>query len=238
MSLIDFFLHFCGMKLFIVAATEAEIAPLLERLGPYRQGDIFVWDALRIRAIVTGVGLMAAAWRLGRAFALEAPDYALQGGVGGAIDRSLALGDVVYVASEAVADLGAETPEGDLIDLFALGLAKPDTPPYRGSLLLAPPASFLRSVSGVSVNAVHGSERSIARLRRRYPQAQVESMEGAAFFYACLQAGVPFAQVRAISNYVEPRNRDAWNLPLAIANLNQTLWDMLDKLRQGAGFDV
>ena len=37
-------------------------------------------------------------------------------------------------------------------------------------------------------------------------------MEGAAFMYACLIAGVPFAQVRAVSNRVERRNRAAWDL--------------------------
>ena len=33
-------------------------------------------------------------------------------------------------------------------------------------------------------------------------------MEGAAFMYACLIHGVPFAQVRAVSNIVERRNRE------------------------------
>jgi futalosine hydrolase len=57
---------------------------------------------------------------------------------------------------------------------------------------------------------------------------QVESMEGAAFMYAALLAGVPFAQVRAVSNRVERRNRDAWNLPLAIENLGRTTLAILD----------
>ncbi|MFN4080474.1 MAG: futalosine hydrolase [Saprospiraceae bacterium] len=220
------------MKILVVVATQAEIAPLLTRLAPFRRGDVFVWGGLHVRVLVAGVGLMATAWNLGRVLSDEAPDFALQAGVGGAIDRSLSLGEVVYVVSEAVADLGAETAEGDLLDLFALGLTDPDGPPFRAGLLHAPPASFLRAVSGVSVNAVHGSAASIERLRRRYPHAQVESMEGAAFFYACLNAGLPFAQIRAISNYVEPRNRDAWNLSLAIANLNETLWDMLSLLSE------
>jgi len=56
---------------------------------------------------------------------------------------------------------------------------------------------------------------------------QVESMEGAAFFYACLMAEVPFLEIRSISNFVEPRNRDAWDLPLAIGNLNQVLAEIL-----------
>jgi futalosine hydrolase len=37
--------------------------------------------------------------------------------------------------------------------------------------------------------------------------------------YCCLIHGVPFAQVRAVSNIVERRNRGAWKLPEAIAAL-------------------
>ena len=52
-------------------------------------------------------------------------------------------------------------------------------------------------------------------------------MEGAAFMYACLVHGLPFAQVRAVSNVVERRNRDAWKLTEAIANLGATALRML-----------
>jgi futalosine hydrolase len=52
-------------------------------------------------------------------------------------------------------------------------------------------------------------------------------MEGAAFFYACLAAKVPFVEIRSISNRMEPRNRDAWDLPLAVRNLNEVLVGIL-----------
>jgi futalosine hydrolase len=48
-------------------------------------------------------------------------------------------------------------------------------------------------------------------------------MEGIAFHYACKQAKIPFLQIRAISNYVTPRNKSEWEIPLAIQNLNQYL---------------
>ena len=44
-------------------------------------------------------------------------------------------------------------------------------------------------------------------------------MEGAAFMHSSLIAGVPFAQVRAVSNAVERRNRGAWKLDQAIGAL-------------------
>jgi futalosine hydrolase len=74
-------------------------------------------------------------------------------------------------------------------------------------------------VSGITVNTVHGSERSIAAVVARCAP-QVESMEGAAFMCACQMHGLPFAQVRAVSNMVERRNRRAWKLMEAITNLN------------------
>ena len=71
---------------------------------------------------------------------------------------------------------------------------------------------------GITVSTVHGNEASIARVTERF-NPDVESMEGAAFMYACLVHGVPFAQVRAVSNIVERRNRSAWKLTEAIAAL-------------------
>jgi futalosine hydrolase len=48
-------------------------------------------------------------------------------------------------------------------------------------------------------------------------------MEGASFFYACEQAGIPGIQIRSISNLVERRNKENWQIGLAIKNLNNTL---------------
>ena len=60
---------------------------------------------------------------------------------------------------------------------------------------------------------------------------KIESMEGAAFFYACRKAGVPFIQIRAVSNYVEKRNRDAWQIGLAVKNLNTFALELLERFK-------
>ena len=41
---------------------------------------------------------------------------------------------------------------------------------------------------------------------------------------------VPFLEIRSISNHVEPRNRAAWDIPLAIGQLNEVLIGMLKSL--------
>jgi len=73
---------------------------------------------------------------------------------------------------------------------------------------------------------VHGNAQSIATVVERFAP-QVESMEGAAFMFACLIHELPFAQVRAVSNIVETRNRDAWKMADAIACLGETALNIL-----------
>jgi futalosine hydrolase len=47
--------------------------------------------------------------------------------------------------------------------------------------------------------------------------------------YACLVHGVAFAQVRAISNIVERRNRAAWKLAEAIDALGRMMVRIIDE---------
>jgi futalosine hydrolase len=51
--------------------------------------------------------------------------------------------------------------------------------------------------------------------------AQVENMEGAGFFYVMMQSGIPFLELRAVSNFIEPRDVEKWEIMYAINNLNQ-----------------
>jgi futalosine hydrolase len=52
-------------------------------------------------------------------------------------------------------------------------------------------------------------------------------MEGAALHYVCLQSGVPFLQLRSVSNTVGVRDKTKWDIKLAITRLNETLIPLL-----------
>ncbi|HUE88698.1 MAG TPA: futalosine hydrolase [Vicinamibacterales bacterium] len=204
------------MRILVVAATEPEI-PLP---GNGRRGD----DAIDV--LVTGVGMVATAARCAQALARSRYDVAYNFGICGAFDRSIALGAVVHVVSDCVPELGAEDGHR-FVPLHELGLAAD-----HGVLVNeAPPANdvlrALPAVRGITVNTVHGRDESIAAIVERL-SPQVESMEGAAFAYACTISGVAYAQVRAVSNIVERRNRGAWRLDLAIRNLHDTARRILD----------
>ncbi len=224
------------MELLLVSATMMEIRPFLqgltflsvtdEQVSAYRYRD------LRIDVLIPGVGMVATAYYLGRQLTRKSYDLAVNAGISGAFDRNLPIGSVVNVTSDCVPELGAEDGE-QFLSVFDLGLSDPDTPPYRqgrltGSLpSMLPPAARslvegLPQVSAITSNTVRGNPVSIDRIRRLAPAA-LESMEGAAFFYGCLSAGIPGLQVRAVSNYVEQRDKSGWNLDLALKNLNRNL---------------
>jgi futalosine hydrolase len=219
------------MRILIVAATDAEIGGIVERLGARRRpGDRmceYSYAGRDVDLLVTGVGMVATAAWCSRALANRLYDLALNAGLCGSFDESLVPGTVVHVVSDCLAELGAE--DGDrFLTLQELGL---EDIVDRGDACLgscaelrnaAPPAIAalhdLPTARSITVNTAHGHERSIAAVVERL-HPQVESMEGAAFMYACLVHGVPFAQIRAVSNVVERRNRSAWKVQEAIEAL-------------------
>lgn len=221
------------MKILLTAATTFEIAPLLDFLrgeGWEREPLHFKKEALSIEVLVTGVGLPLAAFALGHRLATRKYNLLVQAGVAGAIDRNLELGDVVEVVSDCFADLGVEEADGAFTSVTSMGLIDGGVFPFKEGRLWNTSddrPEFLPKVHGISVNTVHGTEESIMKMKTSFPFGQVESMEGAAFFYASLQYGTPALQIRAISNYVEKRQRENWELKEAIENLNKVLQEML-----------
>ena len=55
-------------------------------------------------------------------------------------------------------------------------------------------------------------------------------MEGAALHYACLMEGVPFLQLRSMSNYIGERNKKKWDMQVSISNLNNALIEIVKDL--------
>src|SRR4029078_1691121 len=170
-----------------------------------------------IVALTTDVGMVATAAWCSRVMSNEPFDLPLNFGVCGSFDRMLERGRVVHVVSDRLAELGAEDGEAFLpIDELQLAAERDfmnANPPPIDAL------SRLPAVSAITVNTVHGRDRSIAAVVERCAP-QVESMEGARCFCACQIHGLPFSQVRSVSNIVERRNRGGWKIIEAIASLN------------------
>ncbi len=222
----------------MVAATDREAAPLLAHLAVSppagARPTTAAYGTHSVAVLVTGVGMVATAARCAQTLSLVSYDLALNVGLCGSFDTSLQPGCAVHVVTDRLAELGAE--DGDqFLTAQEMKLVADDEFPFTGGRLVnaAPPRSAplrdLPAVTGITVNTVHGEARSIAAAVARF-SPQVESMEGAAFMYSCLVAGVPFAQIRAVSNRVERRNRSAWNIDGAIGTLGRTAISILDGL--------
>lgn len=205
------------MKTLVVAATQAEIAPTLAHFGIASNNFI---ETENFDLLITGVGMVATAFALGQKLNNKYT-LVLNVGIAGSFDREISLGEVVNITHDTFAELGAEDHD-NFITLPQLGFGE------NAFSSTTETALTLREVKGITVNKVHGNAQSIEKTIQLY-QPQTESMEGAAVFYACQQLNIPALQIRSISNYVEPRNRENWQIGLAVKNLNDWLIGFINK---------
>ncbi len=220
------------MKILLVAATEFEILPVLEFLNANakKEGEDFVLDENRIQILITGVGIPYTIYSMMKIYAQKDFNLSIQAGIAGTFDTEIKLGSVVEVTEDRFADLGVEEADGGFTSLFDLGLVEPNKTPFSNETLInarTKKFDFLPKVKGITVNKVSGCANSINRIKGKYPDTQIESMEGAAFHFVNLMEQKNFIQIRAISNVVEPRNKENWEIGLAINNLNSVLKNML-----------
>lgn len=206
------------MRILVIAATSFELRPFLEVASTYDRCD----------TLITGVGMVATAFALGRALHEKKYDLLINIGIGGCLDRHVEIGSVIQVVSESFVELGAEDGHNFIpIDQLGYGKSKFSSCLLADKELRLP---FLKQGEGITVNKVHGHTESIEKVQKLHPNSLVESMEGAAVFYAADKMTVPVIEIRGISNYVEKRNRATWNIPLAIMNSNKALIKTLEYL--------
>lgn len=219
---------FVSMKILIVSATKFEVAPLLEKMGSSSSINEHLiackYKNLEIDFLITGVGMVATAYHSGKTIN-DSYDAAFNLGICGSFNSNLEIGSVVNVYEDCFSELGAE--DGDsFLSLEELNLQGVDKFKNESGALNIE-LEKLPKVNGITVNTAHGNEKSIEKIISKFHPI-VESMEGAAFMFACENERIPYAQIRAVSNLVERRNKNNWNIPLAIKNLNDTFLKTLD----------
>lgn len=220
------------MKILIVAATKFEINPLLDelRLNTYAENSGFFkcrFKQLEVDCLITGVGMVATSYFTAKVLD-ESYDLAINMGICGTFNTNLEIGSVVNIYEDCLAEMGAEDGDQFLsMEQLQLETITKISNSYQGTINTV--VDLLPKVNAITVNKVHGNEKSIQETFSRFHPI-VESMEGAAFMFACEQEKIPYVQIRAVSNVVEKRNRDKWNIPLAIANLNKKIIEFLDSI--------
>ena len=204
-------------KVLLVVATAPEIQPLIEQTPHWPE---------EVEVLITGAGMTATAYSLGKALQQNTYDCIVNVGIAGSFDKSMPLGTVVQITEDSFAELGAEDDE-QFLSFGEIGLGDNTIIPEKNVEL--PQDLQLPLCKAITVNKVHGNERSIAQTIERW-HPQVESMEGAAVFFCAQKEQIPVLQVRALSNYVTKRDRSSWQIGLALQNLHVWIHQYLQHL--------
>ena len=160
-----------------------------------------------------GIGPASSAAYTSAALAAADYDLVLSAGIAGGFD--LPIGAVVVASRVVHAQLGRETPDG--FEPLGSAVASLDVEPGLVAELAGRSGATTGTV--LTVSTVTGTARTADALRARYPDAVAEAMEGFGVATAALVHGVPFGEIRAISNAVGPRDRAAWRVDEALAAL-------------------
>lgn len=216
------------MKLLIVAATYSEIKALVEKAVIIEKIDEYfsryTFEGKEFDILVTGIGMVSTAYRLGRILGNHKYDFAFNFGIAGSFDKTISLGTVVNVDSDMISELGAEYGNEflkfDQLGMGANSMTRTIWTVKNNFEICNPVLQQFPRVKGITVNTVHGNNDSIKNICTIY-NPDVETMEGAAFLAICNAEKIKCAQVRAISNYVEERNKNNWEIEKAIKSLNK-----------------
>ena len=192
------------MKILLVVATQQEV----------------IEDKFKdCTVLITGVGMVNTSIQLTKELMRNKYDLVINMGVAGSFSDAIRTGNVVEVVEDIFSEIGFEDgSDFSQFQDFKIPIS------YKNES-----KTSLKKVVGITVNTVHGNDGSIEKIINRL-KPDIESMEGAVIFKICKEFDIPCMQIRSISNKVERRNKENWDVNLAIKNLNIEVEKILNKL--------
>jgi futalosine hydrolase len=231
------------MNVLIVTSTMFEISKLILDFKFIEKEDnlyFFSTGKFSITILISGIGAVNTAYNLTKYLINTSYNVVINVGICGSFNNNIPIGTVINVVSDQFGDFGIND-NGNFKTIFDENLIDKNKFPFQDGVLKNNSGIYkeyfvndLKTVNSITVNTASGDENSIKKLIEKF-NPDIENMEGATFFYICMMENIPFYQIRAVSNYVEPRNRNNWNIELAINNLNLFLIDFLKRLKSKLG---
>jgi len=215
-------------RLLVVIAAPREAAAVangLDARPPETPWTIVQW-AGGLDGVMAGVGKASAAGGTARVIDPRRHRGVLSLGVAGTLDprgTSPGIGDVVFAKRSVFADDGVRLGEGVLpLDEMGFGPFPDAGMGIDGDSALVAGLEGMIDVRGVvaTVSAGAGTDEVASEVRRRTGSV-AEAMEGAAVGLVAARLGLPFAEVRVISNTTGDRARQRWDLDGALARLGE-----------------
>lgn len=165
-----------------------------------------------------GIGASECAARTAAVISSRKPALLILAGTAGARpDSGLSKGETVNVVRENLADLGA-VRDNDFHPLPRSGT----NPAFNYYTNETPIPALFRNVESDTVNTAGTPFKC-------HNNAEIENMEGAAFFAVCRRLGVRYAELRCISNYCG-EDRSGWIIDQAAKNLAADISMFIAKL--------
>ncbi|GEM47470.1 futalosine hydrolase [Deinococcus cellulosilyticus] len=196
------------------------------------EGEALFFGALGLEVAISGIGAVNAALTTLQVAGSSRPDLIINAGIAGAFPgQGLQIGDVALSNTITSASLGAEDRDGGFLNLQKLGFPLHGDlhnrlPAWEGATDLARRLG-LKAGEMLTLETVTGTQQTLDKLQHLYPAALTEGMEGAGVALAGLRLEVPVLEVRGISNMVGPRDRESWNIPLALKACRSALERMM-----------
>jgi futalosine hydrolase len=229
------------LKTLIVSATEKETNLLVQKTSNLRKVGQWLNSGkignTEVDFLISGIGLPSVINRLTLLLTKEKYDLVINPGIAGSFRDDLKIGTVVYVNKEQFGDLGIDD-NCEQRTLFEMGYVDPNSPPFSGGKLINTldilkfkTLVTLPKVNGLTVNMASGNQTDIVKRWTKFAP-DIETMEGGGIFYVCILQNIPFIEIRAISNKIEPRNVKNWNIPLALTSLSEVLTKLFNEIDQ------
>jgi futalosine hydrolase len=227
-------------SILIVAATFLEVSSLIKKfqfLQDSTSMNYFIEkENIICEILITGVGASFTIFELMKKIYTAPQKYNLiiNIGIAGSFAPQVALSEVVQIIQDEFADLGIEDGKKSFQTIFEANFSNPNEYPFSNGKLIPENLHFENIISlpqkkAITVNLAHGNIENIEFFKNKF-YSDVESMEGAAVFYVCMKENIPVLQIRSISNYVEPRNKENWKLKESLESLTTTMIKILENL--------
>ena len=217
--------------LFVVAAP-IEMRAVLAGIGADPALPTPIWSLVeatpRFDVALIGVSKSNAAGGTARLLDPQRHAAVISVGIAGALPspRGLLPNRTVILATSCVhADEGMRTPTG-FVDLAQMGFPLSDEPDQRHHCTpaLVDALSPLADASGpIATVSICSATDALAKEIADRTGAIAETMEGAAVALVASRLGVPFCELRTISNPTGDRSTQTWDIVGALARLSQVL---------------
>ena len=239
------------MRILITAAEQEELDCAIVAFRRCKEfGNVHKVDFL-----LSGIGIASTAYKITRQIYMarregQPYDIAVNIGVAGSFDmEKFPLGSIGVIESEHFGDLGIELDiSAGFQTLFDYKILESETFPYRGGALLRSMtmenngdnnvellnrmecfAGTFPKAAGVTVQTFSGNPQKVETVYNKFAP-QIESMEGAAFYYVCIWEHLPALELRSISNAVGERDRSKWDTSKALKAIEICMTQFFEKM--------